>query len=255
MPEGVKLRGDTRENNWHGETHRKLEQRDTLKTGIGRHPENGKEISTMERRIPYNLQFFALEGDNPPGAGMEEPGSMQAQQKPGQQTATPEIDYDKLASIVQKRKSATEDTVLKSYFKEQGLSREEIEQAISSFKEQKAKNQPDIGALQKEAADATRAMQNAVLKQAATLEAVELGMDSKTIQYVLKLADFDGCMNDKGEADSEKLKTAITKVMEDVPALKPEATRNKGFQVGSNSISEQQTDQEAQLKSIFGNNK
>lgn len=171
----------------------------------------------------------------------------------GQPETVPTIDYERLASIVQGKQSVAEDTVLKNYFKQQGLSQEEITQAITSFKEQKAKNQPDIAALQKSATDAEKAMQLATLKQAATLEAVTMGMDAKTIQYVLKLADFSECMNNKGEADQEKLKAAINKVIEDVPALKPEAAQSKGFQIGSNGGGEQQTDQEAQLKSIFGN--
>ena len=187
--------------------------------------------------VPYNLQFFASEGDNPAGAETEgQPAGTQAQQKPGQQqTVTPEIDYDKLASIIQGKQSVKEDTVLKNYLKEQGLSQEEINQAISSFKDQKAKNQLDIDTLQKQAADATKAMQDAVLKQAATLEAVSLGMDSKTIQYALKLADLSGCMNDKGEADPEKIKAALTKVMEDIPALKPGDNQNTGFRIGGNN--------------------
>ncbi len=169
------------------------------------------------------------------------------------QQAAPGIDYDRLASIIQGKQSVTEDTVLKNYFKQQGLSQEEITQAITVFKEQKAKNQPDVGALQQQISTYAKQMQDAALQQAATMEAVSLGMDAKTIQYVLKLISFDGCLSDKGEADSEKIKTAINKVLEDVPALKPEHGKSKGFQIGSNGGGEQQTDQEAQLKSIFGN--
>lgn len=169
------------------------------------------------------------------------------------QAATPEIDYEKIASIIQGKQTVTEDTVLKNYFKQQGLSQEEMKQAITTFKEQKAKNQPDVGALQQQISTYAKQMQDAALQQAATMEAVSLGMDAKTIQYVLKLISFDGCLSDKGEADQEKLKAAINKVIEDVPALKPEHGQSKGFQIGSNGGGEQQTDQEAQLKSIFGN--
>ena len=38
----------------------------------------------------------------------------------------PAFDYDKLASLITGKQSVTEDTVLKSYFKEQGLSADEM---------------------------------------------------------------------------------------------------------------------------------
>ena len=47
--------------------------------------------------------------------------TQQTQQETTQQT-TPEFDYDKLASLIAGKQTVTEDTVLKSYFKQQGLS-------------------------------------------------------------------------------------------------------------------------------------
>lgn len=153
------------------------------------------------------------------------------------QAATPEIDYEKIASIIQGKQTVTEDTVLKNYFKQQGLSQEEMKQAITTFKEQKAKNQPDVNALQQQIANNAKLMQEAVVRQAVTMEAVSLGLNAKTIEYVLKLVSFDGCTSDKGEADSEKIKAAINKVLEDVPALKPTENQNTGFRIGGSSDS------------------
>lgn len=192
----------------------------------------------MKEKLPMNLQFFA-DGTGAEGAqGQEGPqqaaGSTPAQANT-QQTTSHEIDYEKLASIIQGKQNVTEDTVLKSYFKQQGLSSEEMKQAIATFKEQKAKNQPDVSAMQRQIADSTKQMQQAAVRQAATMEAVTLGLNAKTIEYVLKLADLDGCMSDKGEADPEKIKAAINKVLEDVPALKPVNDKNTGFQIGGNS--------------------
>lgn len=67
----------------------------------------------------------------------------------------PTFDYDKLASLINGKQSVAEDTVLKSYFKEQGLSADEMKQAIGAFKEQKAKNTPDIAKMQSEVESAT----------------------------------------------------------------------------------------------------
>ena len=58
--------------------------------------------------------------------------------------STPAIDYEKIASIVEGKQKVAEDTVLKNYFKNQGLTGEEMAQAISSFKSQKASAQPDV---------------------------------------------------------------------------------------------------------------
>ena len=71
-------------------------------------------------------------------------------QQPGaaQQPPTPAIDYDKIAQLVSGKQTATEDSVLKGYFKQQGLSQEEMNQAIATFKQQKAASQPDVSAMQ-----------------------------------------------------------------------------------------------------------
>lgn len=59
--------------------------------------------------------------------------------KPNDNESKPiEIDYEKLAGLINGKQSVAEDTVLKSYFKQKGLSADEMEQAIATFKEQKA---------------------------------------------------------------------------------------------------------------------
>ena len=71
------------------------------------------------------------------------------QQGGSQQNQTaPAFDYDKLAGIINGKQRADEETILKNYFKNQGLSSDEMKQAIAAFKEQKAKNTPDVGQLQ-----------------------------------------------------------------------------------------------------------
>ena len=60
----------------------------------------------------------------------------------------------------------------------------------------------------------------------------ELGIDLKTMPYVLKLADVSQVVQD-GKIDSEKLKEALNKVLEDVPQLKPQEQQQTGFrQIG-----------------------
>ena len=152
-------------------------------------------------------------------------------------TPTPvpvEIDYDKLAQLISGKQAATEDSLLKGYFKQQGLSQEEMEQAIAAFKQQKAANTPDVGALQTQMTQAQAAAQQAQIQAAATLEAVALGIDAKSIPYILKLADFSQAVGQDGKINNETVNNALKKVLEDVPALKPQADGKTGFtQVGT----------------------
>lgn len=141
----------------------------------------------------------------------------------------PAFDYDKLASLITGKQSVTEDTVLKSYFKEQGLSADEMKQAIGAFKEQKAKNTPDIAKMQSDVENADKAKLIAEVNQSATLEAVKQGVDVTSIPYVLKMADFSAVITD-GKINTEKLTEAVKKVLDDVPALKKTADNSAGVQ-------------------------
>lgn len=141
----------------------------------------------------------------------------------------PVFDYDKLASLINGKQSVAEDTVLKSYFKEQGLSADEMKQAIGAFKEQKTKNTPDIAKIQSEVESANNAKLTAEVNQSATLEAVKQGVDVASIPYVLKMADFSAVITD-GKINTEKLTEAVKKVLDDVPALKKTADNSAGVQ-------------------------
>lgn len=184
-------------------------------------------------RIPMKLQFFAEGGaGEPAGTPGASGGAGQQQTQPSQQP--PAIDYDKIQKMLEGTLSAKEDTALKAYFKQQGLTEEEVSQAIAAFKQQKAASQPDVQQLKQDAETAKAAAQKAQLESAATMMAVSLGMDAKTIPYVLKMADLSKVMGQDGKISEESLKTALNQVLEDVPALKPQAASTKGFvQIGA----------------------
>ncbi len=170
------------------------------------------------------------------------------------QTAAPAIDYDKIAQLVAGKQTATEDSVLKGYFKQQGLSQEEMNQAIATFKQQKAASQPDVSAMQTQLAQAQAAAQKAVIENAATMAAISLGIDAKTIPYVLKMADLSQIMGQDGKFNDETMKNALNKVLEDVPALKPQTGQATGFvQVGAaGGTGQQQATTDDALKKAFG---
>lgn len=165
------------------------------------------------------------------------------------------FDYEKLASIITGKQTATEDSVLRGYFKQQGLSKEEMEQAIASFKQQKAAQTPDINAIQQQLAQAQVQAQNAQIEKEAMLQALALGVDVKTAPFLLRMTDLSNAVNAEGQVDTEAIKNALNATLEAVPQLKPQAQQQTGFvQVGTNGNTQQQnTTQESQLAAIFGN--
>ena len=96
------------------------------------------------------------------------------------------------------------------------MSADEMKQAIGAFKEQKAKNTPDIAKMQSDVENADKAKLIAEVNQSATLEAVKQGVDVTSIPYVLKMADFSAVITD-GKINTEKLTEAVKKVLDDVP--------------------------------------
>lgn len=184
----------------------------------------------MRKKFSMNLQLFAEPAG---GAGGTEPPAAGQQTPPTGQTSPPQIDYSKIQQMLEGTLAAKEDTALKAYFKQQGLSQEEAEQAMATFKAEKAKNQPDVAALTQTAQAAQAAARQAMLDKEATLAAISLGLDAKTIPYVLKMADLRQAIGQDGKVNTETLNTALNKVLEDVPALKPQASGTTGFlQVG-----------------------
>ena len=201
----------------------------------------------MRNTIPMNLQFFAEPGGDPAGT---EPAAGAAAQT-GQQSI--DFDYEKLAEIVAEDRKKNAESVLKGYFKQQGLSKDEMSQAIVAFKEQQKAQQPDIDGLQTQAAQATQAAQKAQIESKATLAAVGLGLDAKSIPYILRLADFSQATGSEGEIKEDAVKAALEKVLEDVPALKPAPADQTGFvQVGASGGSKQTTNSDDALKAAFG---
>ena len=197
-----------------------------------------------------NLQLFAeptggAGGTEPPAGGQNQ---QQTQTQTGQQ-ASPAIDYAKIQQMLDGTLAAKEDTALKAYFKQQGLSQEEMEQAIATFKQQKAAQQPDVGTIQQQLTQAQVVAQKAMIDSAATMAAVSLGIDAKTIPYVLKMADLSQAIGQDGKVNTEALNTALNKVLEDVPALKPQASGTTGFvQVGAASTGQQTSNEPMTLK-------
>lgn len=215
------------------------------------------------KRFPMNLQLFAeptggQTGQQGDGAGASGGGNgTSAAGTAGngvQNGSQPSFDYEKLASLIAGKTSVTEDTVLKSYFKQQGLSQEEMAQAIQAFKTQKAASQPDVGALQSQAAQAQAAARQIQIENTAILAAVGMGIDARTIPYLIKMTDLSQVMGQDGKVNEEAVTNALKKTLEDVPGLKPHTSSGQnGFvQVGAAASGNRQQTDDAALKAAFG---
>ncbi len=149
------------------------------------------------------------------------------------------IDYNKIQEMIDGRNAKTEDSVLKSYFQKQGLSAEEMESAINAFKTQKA-NQAN--AQNKELSDTQASLQKMQLEnQRLKIEkraydfVDDLNVDNKTMPYILKMADLSNCTDKDGKVLDDTLKTALEKVITDVPGLKKQVQGTVGITVGADT--------------------
>ena len=107
-----------------------------------------------------------MEGENNTNNNVNNNSNPNAQGTTGQnnnanQTSNNVIDYAKIQEMIDGRNAKTEDSILKSYFEKQGLSKEEMESAINTFKTQKA-NQAN--AQNKELSDTQASLQKMQLE-------------------------------------------------------------------------------------------
>lgn len=149
------------------------------------------------------------------------------------------IDYNKIQEMIDGRNAKTEDSILKSYFEKQGLSKEEMESAINTFKTQKAnqanaqnKELSDIQATLKQ-----KELENERLKieRQAYNFVDDLNVDNKTMPYILKMADLSKCIDNEGNVLDDTLKTVLQQVIIDIPGLKKQVQGTVGITVGADT--------------------
>lgn len=190
----------------------------------------------------------------------EETNNPAGTQQPGGNTP-PAIDYAKIESMISKGTQQKESAILESYFKQLGMSGEEVQTAVQDYKSKQA------SAVQQKEADYTNAQQKIAQLEAQILQsniqsrakdiALDLGVDKNAVPYVIKMADMQNAVNEKGEISAENLKAAIEKVLSDVPALKGSPQQNSGFvQIGGTGTGgNQSAAQNEVLANIFGTNR
>lgn len=159
------------------------------------------------------------------------------------QPATPAVDMDKLSDILEKKLSVTEKGVMKSYFEQQGLSPEEAAQAIEQFKTGRQNAQAEQGKALSEAQQALQAAQAELvrmrLENEGRRQAAALGLDEKSADYALRLADMSKAMGQDGAISEEAIKNALEQVLKDIPALAPKNEASGFRDIGLPSASQQ----------------
>ncbi len=197
--------------------------------------------------LPLNIQMFADSGNDDGSITTSQNNVVQnnAQQNSNNQSDN----YAKLDEMVASRIKRGEDEVLKSYFKTQGLTGDEMNEAIRAYKSQKEeKNRKQIeenANLQSSLQASNQRAMKAELEKEAFVQAIELGItESKRISYITKLADFTSAVNENNEIDCEKVKEAINQVLTDIPELKSQASEQAGITIGADSSKANQNSSE-----------
>ena len=200
-------------------------------------------MKNNQKFIPLFLQRFADEGS---GEGTQ--STQNGVQNSQGTTQAPSIDYDKIQGMIDSRNAKTEESVLKSYFQSKNMSREEVDQAINAFKVQKEQNSKqqviDNNALKEQLAELDKKTLQANIEKEAIMQALELGIDRKTIPYVSKLADFSKVVDEQGNIDSEAIKTAMQQVLDDVPALKIKSENASNLKIGADGSNVKETSED-----------
>ncbi len=205
--------------------------------------------------MPLNIQRFA-ENDGG-GQGAEPSNTVSNNGQVANQTTG--IDYDKIQGMIDSRNQKTEDNVLKSYFQSQGMSEDEMKQAINSFKTQREENNKnqilETNTLKENLDKANNKALRSEIEKEAVLQALSLDIDSKSIPYVVKLADFSNVSDEKGAINGDSVKSALEKVLEDVPALKKASPDLGDLKIGADGSQSSDSNLDSTLSRIFGTNK
>ncbi len=178
-----------------------------------------------------NLQLFAE-----PGAGE---GADGGGNEPGAQVQQPQIDYEKMAEAIDKRTSQTTDNLLKGYLKQQGLTGEELNKAVNSFKQQKAQEETQKAQEHEQDKLRIKELEAQILNSnidttLSTLAAAE-GISPDKVPFLAKLIDRDGLADEKGNIIEDKVKEALEAIIKVFPDFKGNVQQNNnGFQqIGS----------------------
>lgn len=167
------------------------------------------------------------------------------------------IDYGKLEEIINKGINQKENSILKSYFSQQGLSEEEMKEAISNFKNsrktEEEKNNKDFENLTNNYANLQKQFNQEKINNALNLALIKKGLTEEQIPFISKMVEVDGILNDKSEINKEKLNENIENVFKAFPNLLNKKEDKPLIKVGTSSDNSQYDESsDALLRKAFG---
>ena len=186
-------------------------------------------------------------------------GTQNIEQPTGGQQQPTAPNYDEVFSKLDEILEKSANGLAKSVQKENGVDESEIADIVKAYREQKQSKANDqasaLSDAQNQIAALTKQLNDRAIDDAFSSAALELGVDAKQLPYVTRLASKDGILGADNKPDAEKVKAAINKVLEDVPALKASANANQGFvPVGAKTGDGAGSGEEAEkkLRAYFG---
>lgn len=111
--------------------------------------------------LPMNLQLFAEPGGGA-GAGSQGAAGGTPPASVGSSQGghpTPAYTYEQAEEIAQARAQKAEADALRGYFQKQGMSEQEVAQAIADFREKQKSRQPNVAAVEAERDEALKKIQ------------------------------------------------------------------------------------------------
>lgn len=126
------------------------------------------------------LQLFEDGGGAGSGTQGGNAGGNGGQGNTGGTASQSTYSYAQAEEIAQARADRAERSALRSYFQQQGMTEEQVNQAIADYKEQQKKNQPNVAQMQQELDDSRKELQQ--MKNEKLLSSK--GVKSEDLDYV-----------------------------------------------------------------------
>ena len=176
-----------------------------------------------------------------------------------------QIDMAEAERIATEREERATRGALTSYFKQQGLSEEEVKKALEAYKarqaEAKTAARNDLTQLQAQY-DALEKEKQAIMVQAntrlirseATMQALSMQIRPDRVEHVIRLADLSAVgMDEHGQPDKAAISAALEAVVSTTPEFKATSGADEegkpGFKIGASDQQQQMKD--AELAKIF----
>lgn len=205
-------------------------------------------------KYPLNIQLFANPG-NDGGDGGDGTNPTVVDTNPSQLN----FDYDKLAEAIAKRNTSHETAVLKGMLKEQGLTKEEVDEAVKQYKQNQVnKAKEEQKRIDDILAENQRYKEAEIAKQVngeASKIAKEIGVRDDRIETLIALCDRSKFTDDKGVINKEEMKKELEAKLTTVPEFKNKKQVTIQSVKTNAQTPHEMTDEEEYRKRKYGKNK